>query len=113
MIDFNNEIGPKVGEYVKFKGISGITVYGYIAKIHDDDEVGYIRDSLTRWSTSKQLIERTGVKISKDEFFDKVKRNAQTTSNELIPDNTQLNKVIKKFTDDSDCNFQEIIELLG
>jgi len=112
MIDFNNEIGAKVGEYVKFKGISGITVYGYIAKI-DGDEVGYIRDSLTRWGTSKQLIERTGVKISKDEFFDKVKRNAQTTSNEVIPNNTQLNKVIKKFTDDFDCDFQEIIELLG
>ena len=102
----------KIGDYVRFNGVSGIKVYGYIAKI-EGDEVGYIRDSLTRWSATKKLIERTGVKITKREFFDKVKLNAETTSNEPVPSNSQLKKVIKKFTDDFDCNFQEIIDLLG
>ena len=85
----------KVGDCIKFIGISGIEVYGYIAKI-DDADILYVRNSLTRWSTSKELVERTGSRIPIDTFISYVKDNTKNTSDEPIPSDDQIMSVLKK-----------------
>lgn len=103
-----NNYKAKVGDCVTFRGKS-VVIYGFVARINGDD-VDYIRDSLTRWSASKVLVER-GETITKDNFISRVKLNAENSSYP-IPSTEQIEMVLEKFKDNFDCEQSEILEIL-
>lgn len=99
----------KVGDYVTFFGLT-IRIYGYIARINEDDSVDYVRESLTRWNASKSIVERGRI-ITEEEFIERVKSNAEK-SDYPAPLTKNVKEVLKKFTENFDINQSEIKAIL-
>ena len=95
----------KEGDFVSFRGLS-IPIYGYVCRINKDDSVDYIRESLTRWNTSKKMIEK-GIIISEDNFISRVQNNANE-SGEKIPSVAEVKSALNIFKTNFDVEMSEI-----
>lgn len=100
-----------IGDCIEFEGTSKIKIFGFIAKIENDGTISYVRDSLTRWNVTKELVLNTGNNISLDNFISRVKFNAEKSSHS-IPSSEQVIKVLEKFKENFDCDLSEIFEIL-
>ncbi len=103
----------KIGDYVKFRGSTGITIRGCILNFNksekDYTDIDYLRDSLTPWS-GVNLTEKY-IKISLDEFVKYIQINA-SDSNKPEPSTVQIKKVIKEYKKDIDVDRKIIFDIL-
>lgn len=100
----------KKGTYLKFQGHE-VTIYACACEITEDNVVNYIRDSLTRWSVGKSLIEKTGEYISEDTFLSKVIDCARQSESQ-VPTKEGIKAAIEVFKGNFDCDFSEILSSL-
>lgn len=99
----------KVGDYILFNGMNPRhKIYAYICRINDDNTVDYIRDSLTRWTADKILVER-GKKITQKEYIDSAKKVAKASGS--IPTTKNIILALQKYQENFDIDISEIIEI--
>lgn len=93
-----NDLDLKVGMSVQFMGMT-TGINGYICMIEPEEDGGvhYLRDSLTRWVVTKQMVMR-GREIPVSEYIEMVKKNAGK-SGHRIPTTEEIKQVLKLFTD--------------
>ncbi len=99
----------KEGDYVAFPGMSTM-IYGCVCRIHDD-HVDYIRDSLTRWSASKSMIEK-GALITEDRFIGLVQESA-SKSGYGVPSAEEIKYAISLFKGDFDIELSTVYNVLN
>lgn len=101
----------KLGDFVEFPGLQ-MKIFGFICRINEEDNsVDYVRENLTPWSATKNLISR-GRLIDRDFFVSKVQENAKN-SNEKIPTTEEVNRALKIYESNIDVDILEIKNALN
>lgn len=100
----------KVGNFIEFNGMS-IKIFGCICRINSDNTIDYVRESLTRWNASAEMIHRGNI-ITEDNFISRVKRNAEIAGAK-IPSTEEVKAVLELFKSNFDVESSEILSVLN
>ena len=99
----------QAGDFIEFNGHK-MKIYGCVCRVNDKT-VDYVRESLTRWTVDKPMLDNT-ILITEENFISRAKLNAEK-SKYKIPSTKEVQAALSVFISNFDCDISEVKSALN